>query len=258
MTSENIEVTSDQDGVVLITLNRPGRGNAITLEMLTKLDALIRHLEQTAGSSADRRALVIAGAGGKFFSAGADLSEMASLGSAEAGERMRRGQAVFERIEALPLVVIAAIEGYALGGGLELAMSADIRIATPDSVLGQPEITLSHPPGWGGTARLASLVGVGRAMSMVLTGQTVDGTEALRIGLVSYLDTAPISRAIELGRGFGKIEPMAVAYAKRAVRAGVERGRHAAQQLEALGVAACTPLERHREALKKYLKPGVG
>src|SRR6185312_7104252 len=159
--------------VTVATLNRPDKGNALNTAMVEAIGSLVDDLESSFPKDDGARALILTGAGEKSFSAGADVKDLDGIDSATAQRQMRRGQAVFGALEALPIVVIAAVNGFALGGGLWLAMAADIRIASPTAKLGQPEISLGNIPGWGGTQRLPRLIGVARATELILTGELI-------------------------------------------------------------------------------------
>lgn len=169
------------DHVALATINRPDKLNALN-------GTVIRELGELAGQVAGDDAihgLILTGAGPKAFVAGADIGEIAEQGALDGAERARTGQAAFRRIEALRKPVIAAVNGFALGGGCELAMACHIRIASESAKFGQPEVKLGITPGYGGTVRLPRLVGRGRALELLLTGAPISAEEALRIGLVN-------------------------------------------------------------------------
>ena len=243
-----------RDGAVLIaTLNRPDKGNALNLPMLAALDELAARLEGPATVAGGIRALVITGAGPRAFSAGADIADLDGLTQAAAPAQMRRGQEVFNRIERLPVAVIAAINGFALGGGLELAMSTDIRIAAPAARLGQPEITLANVPGWGGTQRLPRLIGRGRALELILTGEPVDAARAYEIGLVNQLADDCLPAAIACAQRIAAHSPTAVAGAKHAMHIGLDKGMTAGLLAEADAVAACCDTEAQHAAVQAFL-----
>lgn len=175
-------ITSDiQNGVMLLTLHRPQALNALNREMLAELDRQL----QFADADRNIRVVIITGEGNKAFAAGADIGELADLQTAEEGTRYSlTGQETFTRIESLSKPVIAAINGYALGGGLELALACDMRFASKSVKLGLPEITLGILPGFGGTQRLARLIGKGKANMLMMSGDPVNAEEALHLGLV--------------------------------------------------------------------------
>src|SRR5665213_3459920 len=167
--------------IATITLNRPAVLNALNLRMLDELGAAFAEL----GAEPNLRAVILTGAGAKAFAAGADIGELNALPGAHAGEaQARKGQALTRTIERLRVPVIAAVNGFALGGGCELAMACDVRIASENAKFGQPEVNLGLLPGYGGTQRAARLLGEGTAMYLCLTGEMLDAQEALRVGLV--------------------------------------------------------------------------
>ena len=247
-------LTQERSGSVLIaTLNRPHKGNAIDQALLAAIDALVASVEDAHGRADAAHALVITGAGPRAFSAGADITELHNLSRAAAHAQMRRGQELFDRIERLPVPVVAAVNGVALGGGLELAMAADVRIATPTARLGQPEITLANVPGWGGTQRLPRLIGRGRALELILTGESITGEEAYRIGLVNQLAEDSVAAAVALAERIAARSPVAVAGVKHAVRTGLEAGMAPGLLAEADAVADCCQTDAQRQAVQDFL-----
>ena len=201
------------DGVATLTLNRPEALNAFNSEQLRLLEQM---LTEVAADPAIR-AVVLTGAGERAFAAGADIREMAAL-SPEGGLAFGRlGHAVTRAVEALSQPVVAAVNGFALGGGCELAIACDIRIASENAVFAQPEVSLGIPPGWGGSQRLPRLVGPGMAAEMILTGRRVAAAEALRIGLVNRVVPLPdlMPAAAELAATIAANGPVAVRAAKR-------------------------------------------
>ena len=182
------------DGVALLKVNRPEALNALNADTLNELDQAFVAL--TADSEV--RVIIVTGAGEKAFVAGADIAAMVDKTAMEARDFARLAQGVLNRIERCPKPVIAAVNGYALGGGCELAMACDIRLAADTARLGQPEINLGIIPGWAGTQRLARLVGKGKAKQLILTGDMVDADEACRIGLVEQV--APAAELLEVSR----------------------------------------------------------
>ena len=201
------------DGVATLTLNRPEALNAFNTEQLRLLEQM---LAEVAADPAIR-AVVLTGAGERAFAAGADIREMAGL-SPDGGLAFGRlGHAVTRAVEALPQPVVAAVNGFALGGGCELAIACDIRIASENAVFAQPEVSLGIPPGWGGSQRLPRLVGPGMAAEMILAGRRVAAAEALRIGLVNRVVPLPdlMPAAAELAATIAANGPVAVRAAKR-------------------------------------------
>lgn len=171
----------DSDGIGLITVNRPDKLNALNSTVIAELDSLIHAAEDDAAVGG----LILTGAGPKAFVAGADIAELADIDREHGIEMAKRGARVFRQIEQLNKPVIAAVNGFALGGGCELAMACHIRLASPTARFAQPEVKLGLIPGFGGTVRLPRLVGRGRALELLLTGNMIDAEEAARIGLVN-------------------------------------------------------------------------
>jgi enoyl-CoA hydratase len=204
--------------VALLTINRPDKRNALSLAVRTALTDALDDLAADRGVGA----VVITGAGPKSFVAGADIAEFAERTAVDQS-RVMHGRSVLEVIERLPQPVIAAINGYCLGGGLELAMACDLRVASALATFGQPEINLGIIPGGGGTQRLPRLVGLGAALKLVLTGEAIPAQEALRLGLVEEVVTAELllPRALEIGERIASRSPVAVAAAKEATRASL-------------------------------------
>lgn len=241
-------------GVLIATLNRPAKSNALNRPLIAALDELAASLEQPQPGDDAAKVLVITGAGDRAFSAGADITELDGLTAQAARAQMRRGQDVFGRIERLPIPVIAAINGVALGGGLELAMAADLRVAVPTARFGQPEITLANLPGWGGTQRLPRLIGRGRALELILTGDLIGAERAYDIGLVNRLAPDCVDAAMTLAEQLAAHSPVAVAGAKWAVRVGLEDGLVNGLLAEADAVAACCETEAQHQAVETFLR----
>jgi enoyl-CoA hydratase len=219
--------------IATVTLNRPKVLNALNAAMLLELD------EVFAALAADDtiRVVLLCGCGEKAFAAGADISELAATDAASGEQMARRGQRVFRRIETLGKPVLACIDGFALGGGCELALACTLRLASERARLGQPELKLGILPGYGGTQRLPRLVGPGAALKMILTAAMIDAAEALRIGLVDELvpgDTAALmARARELATLIAAMPPLAVAASIEAVQRGADLPLDEAIALEA-------------------------
>jgi len=252
MSYSNIRFDAGSDGVALVTVNRPDKLNALNRDTMGELaDAFAR--VRTDGAT---RALMVTGAGEKAFVAGADIKELAMLSPAEARELALKGQAVFRALETMGKPTVAAVNGFALGGGLELAMSCGIRVASPNAKFGQPEVKLGLVPGYGGTQRLPRLVGRGRAVEMLISGETVDAAEAFRIGLVNYITPAdqllPFSRAWlqkVLANG-----PCAVALALEAVDVGLDCGLEEGLRFEAAAFGLAAATEDRREGTQAFLE----
>jgi enoyl-CoA hydratase len=238
--------------VATVTLNRPDVLNALSVAMLDELTRTFDDL----GRDATLRAVVLTGAGTKAFAAGADIAELHALSDARAGEvQALRGQAMTLAIERLAIPVIAAVNGYALGGGCELAMACDIRIAAEHARFGQPEVNLGILPGYGGTQRLSRLVGEGMAMYLCLTGEMIDAAEALRIGLIQKVVPADAlageaRRVAELIAAKG---PLAVAAAKRAILEGAALPLRDGLTLEALRFGQLVATHDFQEGAAAFL-----
>lgn len=231
-----------RDGIAFITLDRPERLNALTLGILERLDEVIAEVERDA----DVRAVVVSGAGNRGFSAGADVLEWGALAAEDPLAMWRRwdrtGHRVLDRLETLPVPVIAAVHGLVLGGGLELALAADLRVASDDTTVGLPEVTIGASPGWGGARRLAALVGVGRAKELVLIGEPILASTALAWGLVNEVTTqdALLPRATALATRIAANAPIAVQLAKAALNAATGSGASLAVEGLAGALGACT------------------
>jgi enoyl-CoA hydratase len=240
------------DAIATVTLNRPKVHNALNAAMLRELDEAIGAL----GGDASVRVILLRGAGEKAFAAGADISELAAVDASNAIQFAERAQRIFRRIETLPKPVIAAINGYALGGGCELAMACALRIAADTARLGQPEIRLGILPGYGGSQRLPRLIGRGAALKIMLTGQPIDAHEALRIHLVDEVVPAEHLdlRAMELARTIAAQPPLAVAAILEAVNRGADLPLEEAIALEASHFARLCETEDMREGTRSFLE----
>jgi enoyl-CoA hydratase len=251
MAFENVIV--EQDGAVLVvTINRP--------KVLNALDArTIEELDQVFGDAARRddvRVVVLTGAGEKSFVAGADINELSVQTPVGGREHARRGQALFNRIERLGKPVIAAVNGFALGGGCELAMACTLRVAADSARFGQPEINLGLLPGYAGSQRLPRLVGRGRALELLLTGRQISADEAYRMGLVNRV--VPVAElateARTLAQAIAAKAPVAVRYILEAVMGGLEMSLADAQDYEATLFGLVSTTEDMREGTKAFLE----
>lgn len=208
---------SRRDEFSVATLNRPEALNALNAEMIDRISDAI-----DAAAKAGTRALLFTGAGGKAFCAGADIKGLLGRSAVEAKRFAKRGQRVFAKLDTLPIPSVAVINGYAFGGGLELALACTFRIATANAKMGLPEIKLGAIPGYGGTQRLPRVIGEARALEMIMTGRSVDAEEAERIGLVTRIvEGDPVEAGMAFARGFTKHSLPVLALAREAVmRAG--------------------------------------
>jgi len=248
----NIVFDLAEDGIALIKFNRPQKLNALNRDTVRELDDVVARAE----SEAAVRALILTGEGEKAFVAGADIQELAALDPVAARESSLYGQRVFRRLEVLPKPSVAAINGYALGGGLELAMSCTLRVASAAARLGQPEVKLGIIPGYGGTQRLPRLVGRGRALEMLLTGEPVGAAEAHRIGLVNHVvqpeELLPFCCA--LMRKILDNGPAAVALAVDVVDRGLGMSLEDGLHYEASGFAISAATEDRSEGMRAFLE----
>ena len=213
-------VKSEQQGAVaVLTIDRPKALNALNPEVLADLKAAFEAIDQNAV-----RCVVLTGEGDKSFVAGADIGSMSTMTKAEGEAFGKLGNDIFLMIESFPLPVIAAVNGFALGGGCELAMSCDIRICSDNAMFGQPEVGLGITPGFGGTQRLPRLVGMGMAKQMLYTARNIDAGEALRIGLVNAVHPQAdlMEAALKMANGIAKNAPIAVRGCKKAVNEGMQ------------------------------------
>lgn len=240
------------DGVLTITINRPDKLNALNHTVISELGQAV-----LAAAQDDRvRGVILTGAGPKAFVAGADIGELAAQTPLEAKQRSLAGQQVFRRFEALRKPVVAAVNGFCLGGGCELAMACHIRIASEAARFGQPEVKLGIGPGYGGTIRLPRLVGRARALELLLTGEMIDAQEAWRIGLVNRV--VPADRLLAETEGLLRTilaqGPLAVASVLEAVEAGLEMGQEEALLLEANHFGLLSSTADMREGMQAFLE----
>lgn len=251
MSWQNLLLEQTEPGIYLLTLNRPQALNALNA---TTLDELARAIAQV-NADPGARALLITGAGEKAFVAGGDIGEMQSLTADQARAFSEKGMRALHALEALPVPVIALVQGYALGGGCELAMACDWIIASERAVFGQPEVNLGIPPGFGGTQRLARLVGRARALELVTTARQVKAGEALAIGLVMEVVPAAELRArgMAVARMIAAKGPVAVRLAKQAVHRGQDLDLANACAYETAAFALAFATADQREGMDAFL-----
>jgi enoyl-CoA hydratase len=217
------------DEFAVLTLDRPGALNALSFALIGEIG---QAFDQVAGS--DARGLIVTGAGAKAFSAGADIKELTGRPLMENRAGTERGQRVFAKLDSLPMPSIAVINGFAFGGGLELALACTFRLALPAAKLGLPEIKLGLIPGYGGTQRLPRLIGEGRALELIMTGRTVEAEEAVRIGLVNRLvEGDPVAAGIAFGREFSRYGLPALRFARDAVKRALDLPLNEGLKIEA-------------------------
>ncbi len=237
--------------VVTLTVNRPEKLNALNEEVLRALAKAVDDI----GNDRDVRCAIVTGAGEKAFVAGADIGAMAEMSSAQARYFADMGQRTLARIEELPFPVIAAVNGFAFGGGCEIALACDFIYASEKAKLGQPEVKLGVIPGFGGTQRLARRVGIGRARELCYTGDALSAEEALRIGLVNAV-VAPAELMTKVKEVAAKIAangPLAIAQCKRALLRGADVALPVACELEAQAFAGLFESADQREGMSAFL-----
>ena len=248
---DTLKYERGENGVGLLTLSRPKQLNAINRQLLDELDGLLAELEADAGL----RVLVITGEGNRAFAAGADITEMASMSAVEAESFARHGQAVLDRLEHLAAPTIAAVNGFALGGGCELALACDLIVAGQAATFGQPEVRLGVIPGFGGTQRLVRRIGRHRATELILGGRNVKADEAVRLGLA--LEIAPedaVARAQQLASQIAEMGPVAVRLAKRAIVETDGLSTHQGLESERSLFALCFSTDDQKEGMKAFLE----
>jgi enoyl-CoA hydratase len=243
----------ERDGAVaVVTINRPKVLNALNTQTISELEGVMRDLQHEEAV----RAVVLTGAGEKSFVAGADINELAVLSPAEGQRHGRRGQAVFDLIEHLGKPVVAAINGFALGGGCELAMACTLRIAADSARFGQPEINLGIIPGYAGSQRLPRLVGKGRALEVLLTGDMIGAARAYEIGLVNRVVPAAelLPEAKTLAAALASKAPIATRYILEAVNHGMEMPLADAQVLEGTLFGLVASTDDMKEGTRAFLE----
>src|ERR1019366_956680 len=242
----------EESGIALLTVNRPEKRNALS-------GAVIEELADAFGRVASEpgiRAAIVTGAGEKAFVAGADIGELVAVSPCDARAFAERGQAVFRQLETCGKPSVAAVNGFALGGGLELAMACTVRFASENARLGLPEVKLGIMPGYGGTQRLPRLVGRGRALELLLSGEPVTATEAHRIGLLNHV--VPQAELLEFSRQWlRKVlanAPLALGLTLQAVDVGLEAGLEQGLRFEAAAFGLATATEDKREGTRAFLE----
>ena len=254
----------EKGAVGIITINREKALNALNSQVLDELNATLDavNLDTT-------RCLILTGAGEKSFVAGADIGEMSTLTKAEGEAFGKKGNDVFRKLETFPLPVIAAVNGFALGGGCEISMSCDIRICSDNAVFGQPEVGLGITPGFGGTQRLARLVGPGMAKQMIYTARNIKAADAYRIGLVNQVVSAEVDEAgnvvksakealmeaaEKMASGIAKQAPIAVRNCKKAINEGLQVDMDQAIVVEEKAFGACFETEDQKAGMGNFLE----
>jgi len=251
MQYKNIRLEKDGK-VAVVTIDRPQALNALNDETVAELD----HCFEAIGADRGIGCVILTGGGEKSFVAGADIAELAVCDVVSGRAKCDRGQALLAKIEKLPQPVIAAINGYALGGGCEIAMACDIRLASEKAKIGQPEVNLGIIPGYGGTQRLARLVGRGKAKQMILTGDPIVAAEAYRIGLVDevYPPEELLPKAKEMAQKIASKGPLAIKAAKESINFGLDVDLESGCVHEAVLFAAICASEDKTEGTKAFLE----
>lgn len=245
-------ITYEAEGQIgIITINRPKALNALNSTVLDELDKTLDGVDLES-----IRCLILTGAGEKSFVAGADIAEMSSLTKAEGEAFGKKGNDVFRKIETFPIPVIAAVNGFALGGGCEISMSCDIRICSENAVFGQPEVGLGITPGFGGTQRLARIVGTGKAKEMIYGARNIKAEEAYRIGLVNNVYPAEelMPAAKKLASTIARNAPIAVRNCKRAINEGIQVDMDQAIVIEEKLFGSCFETCDQKEGMNAFLE----
>ncbi|MCE7699737.1 MAG: enoyl-CoA hydratase-related protein [Methanobacterium paludis] len=240
------------EGIATVTINRPKALNALNSDTLTELGAIVDQIK----ADDEIQAVIITGAGEKSFVAGADIAEMSKQTSLESEKFSRLAQGVFTEIENLPKVVIAAVNGFALGGGCELAMSADVRFASTKAKFGQPEVNLGILPSFGGTQRLPRLVGKGIAKELIFSTDMIKAEEAYRIGLANkvFEPDELIAKSVEFAKKVMSKAPIGVKLAKQSINNGLDVDLEAGLKYEAGLFAICFSTEDQKEGMNAFLE----
>jgi len=248
--SDLVQITREER-LAVVTINRPPV-NALNHEVLDALEGVFDQLaeDQSAG------VVILTGSGEKAFVAGADINEFPKINSSNGEKLSRRGQQVLQKIADFPAPVIAAVNGFALGGGLELALSCDIRVVSDNARVGLPEVTLGIFPGYAGTQRLPRVIATGKAKELIFTGAMIDAAEAYRIGLADHLTRAggSLDKAREIAGAILKAGPIAVRLAKQAVNKGLEQSLEEGQKTESALFAALCDTEDQKEGAVAFLE----
>lgn len=245
-------ITYEVEGQIgIITINRPKALNALNSAVLDELDKTLDAVDQEA-----IRCLILTGAGEKSFVAGADIGEMSTLTKAEGEAFGKKGNDAFRKLETFPIPVIAAVNGFALGGGCEISMSCDIRICSENAVFGQPEVGLGITPGFGGTQRLARIVGTGKAKEMIYGARNIKAEEAYRIGLVNNVYPAEelMPAAKKLASTIARNAPIAVRNCKRAINEGIQVDMDQAIVIEEKLFGSCFETCDQKEGMNAFLE----
>ncbi len=250
ITEGDILIEVERDGeITTIKLDNPPM-NSVCKDMLEELEELLEDVPQE-----DTRVIILTGKGDAFV-AGADIKEMKDMDPEEASYFSSKGQKLFEKFQEMTVPVIAAVNGYALGGGLELAMSCDFVIASKDALFGQPEVGLGVIPGYGGTYRLSKAVGPAKAKELIFTGKRIDAEEAKELGIVNHVtdDDELMDKVKEIAESISQNSPVAVAKAKRSIKRGLEVDREQAFRFESDRFKECFESPDQEEGMEAFLE----
>ena len=247
---EYLKVEREEE-IVQITINRQDKLNAMNLDVMNEFIALLDILEKDSS-----KVIIITGDGPKAFSAGADIEYMSNIGPTEAEKYALRGHEVLNRIEKLEKPVIAAVNGYALGGGCELALACDIRFASPNAQLGQPEVTLGICPGWGGTQRLLRIIGPSRAKDLIFSGRKITAEEAFSMGLINKIIPSEdlLSETRAYAKTISKNSNFAIGISKMLVNRGTDTSLDTGLKLEIYSWAVCFSTKDREERMRKFVE----
>ena len=248
--SQYLQVEKDEE-ITLITINRPDKLNAMNLSVMDEFITVLDSLEKDSS-----KVIIITGAGQKAFSAGADIEYMSKIGSVEAEKYALRGHEVLNKIESIEKPVIAAINGYALGGGCELALACDIRFASSNAQLGQPEVTIGICPGWGGTQRLLRIIGPARAKDLIFTGRKIGAEEAHSMGLINKIFSTEklISESKAYAKNISKNSSFAVGKSKMLVNRGMDTNLDTGLKLEIYSWSLCFSTKDREERMRAFVE----
>ena len=241
-----------ENEIAVVTINRPKSLNALNSETLAELNTCLAEIE----GRTDIKVVILTGSGSKSFVAGADISEMVNATPAEGRAMGLLAREAFGRLENMPQVTIAAVNGFALGGGCEMALACDIRLASEKAKFGQPEVGLGIIPGFGGTQRMARIIGTGPAMELIYTADTIDANRALEIGMVNHVVPADqlMDEAMKLAEKICKNAQKAIRASKLAIRRGMDCDISTAVSYEALAFATCFGTEDQKEGMQAFLE----
>ncbi len=252
MASQQYIQVEKRDEVAIVRINRPEKLNAMNADVIKEIGGVLDQLE----SDDSVKAVIITGAGEKAFSAGADIEYMSKISAVEAEQYAITGHATMSKIENLSKPVIAAVNGYALGGGCELALACDIRLASKNAVMGQPEVTIGICPGWGGTQRLMRVVGPARAKEMIFTGKRINADEAFQMGLVNKVVELPqlVDECVNIGKAIAKNSAIAVRVSKTLMNRGMDSDINTGLKLEIYGWSLCFSHPDRADRMTKFLQ----